>query len=103
MRPWDVAVVPLGVGVEVDSVNNAAALCARLGLNVIVDDRLKQNLNDRLRTADFYGIPVRLIIGDKEKSAGMVQIRSRGLQEAPETVRLEDLAERLYKIGAVCH
>jgi prolyl-tRNA synthetase len=47
----------------------------RAGLSVALDDRQDSLLGEKFRFADFYNVPVRLVLGDKEVSEGVVELR----------------------------
>jgi prolyl-tRNA synthetase len=48
------------------------------GLRPILDDRYGKTLKDKASLADFYGIPIKLIIGENEIKTNTVTIKRRG-------------------------
>ena len=97
VRPFDVVVVTVP-GLQESGVKKALELSESLrrsGLSVAVDDRQDSLLGEKFRFADFYNIPLRLVIGEKEISQGLVEWRSID-DSGRYKVRLEEIPNLIH-------
>ena len=64
-------------------------------LRVWLDDR-NETLGKKIREAELQKIPYILVIGEKEKSSGLINIRERGIKEQ-KTVKIDDFIKEISK------
>ncbi|MBM2810506.1 MAG: hisS [Chloroflexi bacterium] len=83
----DVLLVPIGP----DDYADAAALASKLrgqGIRVELDVRLRGPKAD-LRHADREGVPIVLIVGERERDEGVVNLRDMAARDEVRVPRLE--------------
>lgn len=88
-RPWDLSIIQVSDSNHVkNTVNELLECLSNLGLNILVDDR-RRNINDKHKVSDFYGIPVKLVVGERD-SIHSFEFKLRGLREK-KTLGIESL------------
>jgi len=99
VRPWDIVIIPLSSDMVANS-EVVSDILQRSGLGgVVIDDRHSMSLGKRLKTADFYGVPVRLVIGPAETNCKTVNVRVRGRRlEEDLHVDLNDLPSVMMRM-----
>ena len=76
MAPTQIKVLPIG-NEQTDYARAFAAKCEALGMRVEVDER-NEKIGYKIREAQMQKLPYMLVVGDKEKEAGTVAVRTRG-------------------------
>jgi prolyl-tRNA synthetase len=80
IRPFDVSIIVMDsdssqqIEIGISYYNSLSAN----GRKVLLDDRHGKTLKEKAELADFYGIPVKLIIGRREIETDSVTIKERG-------------------------
>ena len=59
-------------------------------------DTRNETINKKIREAELQKIPYILVIGEKEKSSGLVNVRERGIKEQ-KTLKLDDFIKEISK------
>lgn len=80
IRPFDVSIVVMDPDNN-DQLTKGMNLYKSLSSNgkkVMLDDRSGKTLKEKAELADFYGVPVKLIIGKKEVETDSVTMKQRG-------------------------
>ena len=75
LAPVQVKVLPIA-DTHVEYANEVKAKLEDVGIRVEVDDR-NEKIGYKIREAQLQKIPYMLVLGDKEKAAGTVGVRSR--------------------------
>ncbi|HZX12555.1 MAG TPA: aminoacyl--tRNA ligase-related protein [Candidatus Nanoarchaeia archaeon] len=80
IRPFDVSIVVMNPddGEQMARSINYYNSLSGDGRKVMLDDRHGKTLKEKAEFADFYGVPVKLVIGRKEIETGSVTIKKRG-------------------------
>ena len=97
IAPFDVWITPIGE----DAIAAAATLEADLeerGLAVMVDDRAL-SAGIRFADADLIGVPLRVTIGNKLQTDGVIELKQRATGEG-ELLALHGAADRLVELVA---
>ncbi|MDR3146963.1 MAG: proline--tRNA ligase [Treponema sp.] len=82
LSPFHVSIVPIKYdGAVQAAADTLAEELERRGLEVLVDNR-NERPGVKFKDADLIGIPFRVVVGDKNLSAGTVEIKRRGAAEA---------------------
>ena len=80
IRPFDVSVIVMDP--EDNNQMRMGSRCYEVlvdtGKKTVLDDRYGKTLKEKAELSDFYGVPVKLIIGRKEAQADCVTIKQRG-------------------------
>jgi prolyl-tRNA synthetase len=63
------------------------------GIEVLIDDR-EERAGVKFKDADLIGIPIHIIIGEKNLKEGLVEIKDRKTKEAAK-VKIEDTVEKI--------
>jgi prolyl-tRNA synthetase len=95
IAPFDVELLPLNMN-DPKTVETAEGLYADLresGFNVLMDDR-DERAGVKFKDADLIGIPVQVIIGEKNLKEGLVEIKDRKTKESVK-VKVEEVVERI--------
>jgi prolyl-tRNA synthetase len=96
VTPYHVIIVPIKYqGVVQDAVDKLTIELETAGIEVLLDDR-DERAGVKFNDADLLGIPWRVVIGEKNLSGGMVELKRRSEKEA----RLCSLAEAAAEIAA---
>jgi prolyl-tRNA synthetase len=79
VRPWDVLIMNVGFESTKSKLMIQEIYKQLSGSKLLIawDDRHDMTLKERLIFADFWGIPVRAIIGEKEAASKTVELRFR--------------------------
>jgi prolyl-tRNA synthetase len=91
IAPFDVELLPLNMN-DPKTVETAEGLYASLkegGFDVLMDDR-DERAGVKFKDADLIGIPVQVIIGEKNLKEGLVEIKDRKTKESIK-VRVEEV------------
>jgi prolyl-tRNA synthetase len=100
IAPFDVQLIPLNMN-DPKTVETAELLYKELkagGADVLMDDR-EERAGVKFKDADLIGIPVQIIIGEKNIKEGLVEVKDRKTKEAVK-VRVEEVSERIKQIRA---
>ena len=95
IAPFDVQILPLNVTSE-PLMNVALKLYDDLkaaGIETLFDDR-NERAGSKFKDADLFGIPVAVVVGDRNLSEGVVELRVRD-KNANETVPVGDILGRV--------
>ncbi|HWR58745.1 MAG TPA: proline--tRNA ligase [Thermodesulfovibrionales bacterium] len=95
IAPFDAEILPLNIK-DSPTVDVAEKLYADLkekGLEVLMDDR-DERAGIKFKDADLIGIPVHVIIGEKNLKEGLVEIKDRKTKETIR-VKVEEVAGRI--------
>lgn len=95
IAPFDVEVLPLNMK-DQKTVEIAEKLYGDLseaGIEVLIDDR-DERAGVKFKDADLIGIPLHVIIGEKNLKEGVIEIKDRKTKEAMK-VRIEEAAEKI--------
>src|SRR4030043_1873504 len=95
IAPFDVEVLPLNMK-DQKTVEIAEKLYGDLseaGIEVLIDDR-DERAGVKFKDADLIGIPLHVIIGEKNLKAGLIEIKDRRTSEA-EKVTIEGAIENI--------
>jgi prolyl-tRNA synthetase len=98
VRPFDVTVVPQGKAPEI--LDHACRIYQELldhGINVALDDRMNLGLGQRLRFADTYGVPWRVVVGASDLAQGQAELRrEQDSGYAPRRMPIQRLMTQLF-------
>ena len=83
---------------QADYAEHVAKTLREAGLRAEADLR-NEKINYKIREHSLNRLPYQLVVGDKEKAAGRVAVRTRGGQDLGQ-MTLEDLIERLQREAA---
>lgn len=80
IRPFDISIIVMDQddSQQMEKGMNYYASLSSDGRKVMLDDRYGKTLKEKAELADFYGIPVKLVVGRKEVETGCVTIKGRG-------------------------
>ncbi|MDQ7787581.1 MAG: proline--tRNA ligase [Thermodesulfovibrionales bacterium] len=95
IAPFDVVILPLNMN-DAKTVETAETLYNDLngkGLDVLLDDR-DERAGVKFKDADLIGIPVQIVIGEKNLKDGLVEIKDRKTKEI-QKVKVEEIVEKL--------
>ncbi|MEI3614904.1 threonine--tRNA ligase [Pseudogracilibacillus sp. SO30301A] len=95
LAPVQVQVIPVSPTVHLDYANDVASKLQRAGIRVEVDVR-DEKIGYKIREAQTKKIPFALVIGDKEKEAGSVNIRRYG-EKKTESLPFEEFLQVINK------
>ena len=101
IAPYDVHLVGLGLGRDADLATEADALYAALqaaGLEVLFDDR-DESPGVKFNDADLLGIPLRVTVSSRNRTAGVVEVQPRSAAEA-ERIPAAEVVARLVAMHA---
>jgi prolyl-tRNA synthetase len=101
IAPYDVHLVGLGLGRDAELGADADALYAELqaaGLDVLFDDR-DETPGVKFNDADLLGIPLRVTVSSRNRTAGVVELQLRSASEA-EKVPASEVVARLVALHA---
>jgi threonyl-tRNA synthetase len=97
LAPVQAEVVPVSERF-LDAARAAAARLAAAGLRVALDES-NEKLGYKIRRAELEKTPYMLVVGEKERAAGTVAVRARGLGDLG-AIAVEELARRLARQNA---
>jgi len=82
IAPFDAEILPLNMNDEktVETAEMLYRLLTEKGIDVLLDDR-SERAGVKFKDADLIGIPVQLIIGEKNLKEGLVEIKDRRSKE----------------------
>lgn len=103
---WPLSLAPFSVhlirlGDETDTIRDGDTLydvLTREGIDVLYDDRSGVSAGQKFADADLIGIPFRLVISDRTRAAGIVEMKPRNAETAeriPMNTLPSELAKRL--------
>ena len=98
IAPFDVELLPLNMN-DPKTVDVAEKLYADLtatGLEILMDDR-DERAGVKFKDADLIGIPLQIILGEKNLKEGLVEIKERKTKEAVK-VKVEEVVERTISL-----
>ncbi len=80
IRPFDIAIVVMDPddNEQMTKSMNYYTSLTHDGKKVMLDDRYGKTLKEKAELADFYGVPIKLVIGKKEIKTDSVTIKQRG-------------------------
>jgi prolyl-tRNA synthetase len=94
MAPFDLALVPIGMGKSAQVRETAERLFRELtaaGIDVLLDDR-DERPGVALADMELIGVPHRVVVGDRGLKAGNVEYQARGAAQA-QPIALKDAVE----------
>lgn len=97
IAPFDVEILPLNMK-DSQTIKVAEKLYSDLGekgIDILMDDR-DERAGVKFKDADLIGIPVQIIIGEKNLKEGLVEIKDRKTKEAVK-VKVAEVAERVIR------
>jgi len=95
ISPFDVELLPLNMQ-DQKTIEVAEGLYAELkkaGLDVLLDDR-EERAGVKFKDADLIGIPVQVVLGEKNLREGLVEIKDRKTKETVK-VKIEEVGARI--------
>ncbi len=95
ISPFDVQLLPLNMN-DAKTVEVAEKLygdIAAAGIEVLMDDR-EERAGVKFKDADLIGIPLQIILGEKNLKDGLVELKDRRTKETVK-VKLEEIVEKL--------
>jgi prolyl-tRNA synthetase len=98
IAPFDVEILPLNMK-DQKTVEIAEKLYKDLSeanIEVLIDDR-DERAGVKFKDADLIGIPIQVVIGEKNLKEGLVEIKDRRSREA-EKVKVEEVAVRIKEV-----
>ena len=100
IAPFDIELIPLSMH-DPKTVEAAEQLYKELkadGADVLMDDR-EERPGVKFKDADLIGIPVQIIIGEKNLREGLIEIKDRKTKETVR-VKVEEVSDRIKQIRA---
>ncbi len=97
IAPFDVELLPLNMN-DPKTVETAEGLYTSLkkeGIEVLIDDR-DERAGVKFKDADLIGIPVQIVLGEKNVKEGLVEVKKRRTKEV-EKVKVEEVMERVRR------
>ncbi len=98
IAPFDVEILPLNMN-DPATIEIAGKLYSALkqkGMEVLMDDR-DERAGIKFKDADLIGIPIHIIIGEKNLKEGLLEIKNRGTKETTK-VKVEEAVERVTAV-----
>jgi threonyl-tRNA synthetase len=96
LSPTQVEIVPIAER-HVDYANKVRAELKTIGARVEVDAR-NEKMNAKIREHAMQKVPFILVVGDKEKESGQVNVRVRGQDKAEGSVATADFVARVKRL-----
>lgn len=100
IRPFDISIVVMDPDDNEQmarGMNHYNTLSGN-GRKVMLDDRHGKTLKEKAELADFYGVPVKLVVGRKEIETDTITIKQRGNRQG-ELVRFDQQSVEAYLNG----
>lgn len=103
---WDKNLTPfhihlIGLNMKNKEINSASTQfydeLTAAGYDVLFDDRLEASAGFKFNDADLMGIPVQLVVGEKNYKNGNVEIKNRKTGEK-EVIAIDELDEKLKEL-----
>ena len=94
LSPEQVKIVPISEN-QIDYAHSVCEKLVDLGIRASVDDR-NEKMGYRIREAQLQKIPYMLVLGEKEKEAGIVAVRNRKKGDLG-TMSFDDFSAKLQK------
>lgn len=95
IAPFDVEILPLNIS-DAPTIETAERIYSTLndkGIEVLIDDR-DERAGIKFKDADLIGIPVHIIIGEKNLKEGLVEMKNRKTKETVR-VKVDEAVERI--------
>jgi prolyl-tRNA synthetase len=95
IAPFDVEILPLNMN-DAKTVETAEKMYGELtgkGVDVLLDDR-DERAGVKFKDADLIGIPVHIVIGEKNLKDGLIEIKDRKTKEV-QKVKVEEVVKTL--------
>jgi prolyl-tRNA synthetase len=95
IAPFDVEILPLNMN-DATTVETAETMYGELaanGIDVLLDDR-DERAGVKFKDADLIGIPMHIIIGEKNLKEGLVEIKDRRTKEV-QKIKVEEVVKKL--------
>jgi prolyl-tRNA synthetase len=95
IAPFDVEILPLNMkdSKTVEVAEKLYKLFIDEGIEVLIDDR-EERAGVKFKDADLIGIPIHIIIGEKNLKEGLIEIKNRRTKEAAK-LKIEDAIEKI--------
>jgi prolyl-tRNA synthetase len=95
IAPFDVELLPLNMNdpKTVETTEGLYTVLNKRGFEVLMDDR-DERAGVKFKDADLIGIPVQVIIGEKNLKEGLVEVKERKTKE-PVRVKVEEVVGRI--------
>jgi prolyl-tRNA synthetase len=99
VRPFDIAIIPIDPNNQSQNeiLERLYISLSKAGLSVALDDR-RLMLSERLRFADFVGIPYRMVFGVRDMKRQVIEIRERGDRDKFDYISLTEAVESVKKL-----
>uniref|UniRef100_A0A0G4HE34 Proline--tRNA ligase n=1 Tax=Chromera velia CCMP2878 TaxID=1169474 RepID=A0A0G4HE34_9ALVE len=100
LAPFHVSVVPVNLHKSELVKEATEKLCEGLvaeGLDVLLDDR-KERPGTMFADSDLWGIPVRVVVGEKNLKAGLLECKLRSGDTEPQLVAIETMPQRVAEL-----
>ncbi len=95
LAPVQVKILPISAEKHMDYCKKIHAELLANSIRIELDES-NESLNKKIRAAELQKIPYILVIGDKEKETGSVNVRMRGKKET-ETIKIKEFVEMIGK------
>lgn len=101
IAPFDIEILPLNVKDEktIETANKIYEELTGKGFDVLIDDR-DVRAGVKFKDADLIGIPVHVIIGEKNLKEGLVEIKDRKTKDI-EKIKAEDVIHFFMKFDRI--
>lgn len=101
IAPFDIEILPLNVKDEktIETANKIYEKLTGKGFDVLIDDR-DVRAGVKFKDADLIGIPVHVIIGEKNLKEGLVEIKDRKTKDI-EKIKAEDVIQFFMKFDRI--
>jgi prolyl-tRNA synthetase len=97
IAPFDIEILPLNMNDEKtrETAERLYQGLTETGLEVLIDDR-DERAGVKFKDADLIGIPIHIVIGEKNLKDGFVEIKNRKTKEVKK-VKIEEVIEKARK------
>jgi prolyl-tRNA synthetase len=95
IAPFDIELLPLNMNdpKTVEAAEKLYGDIAAAGIEVLMDDR-EERAGVKFKDADLIGIPLQIILGEKNLKEGLVELKDRKTKETVK-VKLEEVVEKI--------
>jgi prolyl-tRNA synthetase len=95
IAPFDVQILPLNMqdALTVETAEKLYSDFRKAGLDALIDDR-QERAGVKFKDADLIGIPVQVILGEKNLKEGLAEVKDRKTKETVK-VKVEEVPERV--------
>ncbi|MBN1982525.1 MAG: hypothetical protein JW795_13410, partial [Chitinivibrionales bacterium] len=99
LSPFAIHLIAVNMGKELVSstAENVYKDFCDQGYDVLFDDRVQAQAGFKFNDADLIGVPVQVILGEKNLKVGLVEVKTRQNQQKL-TVRMDELSEKVSQL-----